>query len=681
MKTIINLIKNKVSLVTGLILMSILSYGQMTLTTTGVAVTQNFNSIGNTATASLPSGFRLGQNVAYSSGVSNTTVAAGTSGAGIIATTGGYYNFGDGVNSLSTDRSVGVLTSSGFISPRDLMLQIQNNTGGIVTDLALTFKYEKYRSGTRMFDIKFFVGTDGSTWTPLTSGDQNYPADANNTTVSNPPTSITKNINVTGLNITNGGFYYLKWSIIGNGGSSNGQALGLDDISVTPTTPQPSISISSIPNFSTIGGVTAPIQSYTVSGANLIQNLTIQPFNSNFEISTDGVNFSAGAILLTQSGGVVNPTTIYVKMVPTTVGTFTGSISHSSSGATLQTQNLTGNVVPSTWYSVASGNINGNAVWSSTPTGAPDPIAYSKFRTDVSLIIQNGHTIALPASLASTNVKDLTINSGGKLWRNSSSTANMVYLNVYGNIINNGEIGNGTTFDACGFNIEGNCSVQGTGIFNLGRVRKNTTSPISSLTIQTDSVNVRFPGLALYNAADNTSLTVTVPTGKKLLLPQGEFSLTSTNGTGNNSNMIVSVNGTFTALGSGTSYIINLSTLSIPTAPVDNINPCSFTMNNGSKVSIRNLDIRQTTVSNLNINGGNLSIFGTMRVFAGSVATNNCLTIENGGNLLSGTGFTYPYVPSGGVVTGNVKVKKQEIQVSGNITFGPHRFQTQLLTP
>jgi len=142
MKTIINLIKNKVSLVTGLILMSILSYGQMSLTTTGVAVTQNFNSIGTTATASLPSGFRLGQNVAYSSGVSNTTVAAGTSGAGIIATTGGYYNFGDGVNLSSTDRSVGVLTSSGFTSPRDLMLQIQNNTGGIVTDLSLTFKYE-----------------------------------------------------------------------------------------------------------------------------------------------------------------------------------------------------------------------------------------------------------------------------------------------------------------------------------------------------------------------------------------------------------------------------------------------------------------------------------------------------------------------------------------------------------
>lgn len=677
MKTIINYLQSKSVWVTGILLMlSIISYGQMSLTTSGVAVVQNF-TIGSTATASLPNGFRVGQNVAFTSGALATTVAAGTTGTGILTSTsgGGYYNFANGITASATDRSVGFLTTGTFTSPRDLMLQVQNNTGGNVTDIAVSFDYEKYRSGTRAFNMTFFRSADGVTWTAVNSGDQNYAADVSNTTIFNPPTSITKNTNVTGLSIPNGGFYYFKWTMTGVGGSTNGQAIGIDNVSVMATVPTPSISISSIPNFSTIGGVIAPIQSYTVSGANLIQNISIQPFNANFEISTDGTNFSAGAVVLTQTGGVVNSTTIYVKMIPTSIGTFTGSISHSSSGAVLQTQNLTGNVVPSTWYSVASGNINGNNVWSTTQTGSPDPIAYSKFRPDVSLIIQNGHTIALPSSLAATNVKDLTINSGGKLWRNSSSTANMIYLNVYGNIVNNGEIGNGTTFDACGFNIEGNCTVQGSGIFNLGRVRKNTSSLTSTLTIQTDSVNIRFPGLGLYNAFDNTSFTVTVPTGKKLLLPQGEFSLNSTNGTGNNSNMSLVVNGTFTALGSGASFIINLNTLSTPTVPVDNTNPCSFTMSNTSKVSIRNLDIRQTAVSNFNINGGSLSIFGTMRVFAGTVATNNCLTIENGGNLLSGTGFSYPYVPSGGVVTGNVKIKK-----TGNSSFGEYNFWSSPIT-
>ena len=678
MKTTINYLKSRVTLVTGLILlMSVFSYGQMSLTTSGVAVLQNF-TIGSTATAPLPAGFKFGQNVAYTSGVGATTLAAGTTGIGVLTSTsaGGYYNFANGLTATATDRSVGFLTTGSFLSSRDLMLQVQNNTGGNVTDIAISFDYEKHRSGTRAFNMTFFRSSDGITWTSVNSGDQSYAADANNTTISNPPTSVTKNVNVTGLSIPNGGFIYFKWTYTGVAGSTNAQAIGIDNVSVTATVPTPAISISSIPNFTTIGGVTAPTQTYTVAGANLTQGITLTPSNSNFEISTDGVSFGITPIIIPQVSGTINPTLIYVRMSPTTVGTFTGSIIHSSSGAVTQTQNLTGNVVPSTWYSVASGNINGAAVWSSTPSGSPDPIAYSKFRTDVSLIIQSSHVIALPASLAATNVKDLTINSGGKLWRNSSSTANMVYLNVYGNIINNGEIGNGTTFDANGFNIEGNCNVQGTGIFNLGRVRKNTTSVTSTLTIQTDSVNIRFPGLGLYNAIDNTSFTVTVPTGKKLLLPQGEFSLTSANGTGNNSNMLVTVNGTFTALGSGTSYVINLNTLSTAIAPIDNTNPCSFTLNNNSKVTLRNLDVRQSSVSNLNINvGGSLTILGNMRVFAGSITTNNGLTIENGGNLLSGTGFSYPYVPSGGVVTGNVKIKK-----TGNTAYGEYNFWSSPIT-
>jgi len=674
MKITLNYLK-KSFLATGLMLLNIFCYGQMSITAPGVAVLQNF-TIGSTATSALPSGFKFGQNVAYSSGVGATTVAAGTTGTGIISTTGGYYNFANGVTLTSTDRSVGFLNSGTFTTSRDLMLQIQNNTGGVISDLAITFDYEKYRSGTRSFTWTFFRGSDGSTWTAVNSGDQVYAADANNTTVSNPPTSITKNINITGLSIPNGGFYYFKWTFTGLLGSTNGQAIGVDNVSITATAPTPAISLSSIPNFTTIGGVTAPTQTYTVNGANLTQGITVAPTNANFEISTDGLSFGSTPIVIPQVSGTINPTLIYVRMIPTSVGTFTGSITHTTLGAISQTQNLTGNVVPSTWYSVASGNINGASVWSATPSGSPDPIAYSKFRSDVSLIIQSGHIVTLPASLAATNVKDLTINSGGKLWRNSSSTANMVYLNVYGNITNNGEIGNGTTFDAVGFNIEGNCNFTGTGVHNLGRVRKNTSSIISTLTISTDSINIRFPGLGLYNAFDNTQFNVVIPTGKKLSLPNGEFSLCSTNGTGNNSNMNLIINGELTALGSGTSYLINLNPTSLPALPIDNTNSSNITIGNVGKLKIKNLDIRQTSVMSFNINsGGNVYVYGNMRIFAGSLTTNNGLTIENGGNLLSGTGFTYPYTPSGGSVVGNVKVKKV-----GDTNYGMYNYWSSPIT-
>jgi hypothetical protein len=363
-------------------------------------------------------------------------------------------------------------------------------------------------------------------------------------------------------------------------------------------------------------------------------------------------------------------------MVPTSVGTFTGSITHTTLGGITQTQNLTGSVIPSLWYSVASGNINGSTVWSSTPTGSPDPTAYSKFRSDVSLIIQSGHIVALPASLAATNVKDLTINSGGKLWRNNSLSTNMIYLNVYGNITNNGDIGNGTTFDAIGINIEGNCNFTGIGNHNIGRLRKNTSSLTSTITISTDSIVVRFPGLGLYNASNNTQFNVVIPTGKKLLIPSGEFSLCSTNGTGNNSNMNLTVNGELTALGSGASYLINLNPTSSPTSPIDNTNSSTLNIGSAGKLTVKNLDIRQTSVMSFTINsGGNVYVYGNMRLFAGSINTNNGLTIENGGNLLSGTGFAYFYVPSGGNIVGNVKIKK-----NGDTNYGVYNYWSSPIT-
>ena len=656
---------------------------QISIVTPGAAVTQNFNSMGSLAAAPLPTGFRFNTTGNYSTGTTVTTQAAGTSGTGVLTgtSTAGNYNFANGITATSTDRCIGFLTSGSFLSPREILVQIQNNTGTTITDLALSWNYEKYRSGTRQYNWTFFRGSDGLTWTATNSGDQVYIADANNTTISNPPASTNKSINITGLSIPNGSFYYFRWVYTGLAGSTNSQAIGIDDFSVTATVPTPAISISSIPNFSTISGVSAPIQTYTVSGANLTNNITLQPFNSNFEISTDGTNFTAGVIVLPQSGGVVNSTLIYVKMIPTSVGTFTGSISHNSTGATNQTLNLSGSVVPSTWYSVASGNINGPSVWSSTPTGAPDPIAHTKFRTDVSLIIQNGHTILL-STFPTNNVKNLTIQTGAKLWRNSSSTANMVYLNVYGNITNNGEIGNGTTFDANGFNIEGNCTIQGTGIFNMGRVRKSTNTTNSSLTIMTDSVNIRFPGLALYNNFDNTTFDVIVPQGKRLLLPTGEFSTNSTNGTGNTAIMNLTISGTFTGLGIGNSVAINLNPSSIPTAPVDNLISSNITINSTGRVTLRNLDVRQTLVMNVTINsGGTLTITGFMRVFAGTINSNGGLIIENGANLFSGTGFTYPYTPSGGTISGNVKIKKQGDFAFTNYNFWSSPINNSTLQP
>ena len=64
----------------------------------------DFNALGNSSGATLPTGFRIGSN--WSSGSSVTTQAAGTSGTGAInsSSSGGCYNYGNGVTATATDR-------------------------------------------------------------------------------------------------------------------------------------------------------------------------------------------------------------------------------------------------------------------------------------------------------------------------------------------------------------------------------------------------------------------------------------------------------------------------------------------------------------------------------------------------------------------------------------------------
>jgi endonuclease I len=207
-------------------------FGQISITATGTAFTQNFDGIGSSATSTLPSGFKIGTD--WSTGTAATTLAAGSTGAGVLTTTagGGVYNYANGVNASSTDRAVGFLTSNSFSSPRSIVLKITNNTGATVTALDIAFDYEKYRNHTRGTDWTFF---HGSTVTPSTAealGNQSYAADAA-VAILNPPTTISKSLTLTGLSIATSTDYYLRWTYTGVGGSSNSQGIAIDNFSVT----------------------------------------------------------------------------------------------------------------------------------------------------------------------------------------------------------------------------------------------------------------------------------------------------------------------------------------------------------------------------------------------------------------------------------------------------------------
>lgn len=354
---------------------SAITFGQVSVT--NFPYSQNFDGIGNTATAVLPSGFKLGANTADFTAAANTvatTQAAGTSGTGALTgtSTGGAYNFASGVTASTTDRAVGFLTSGGFTSPRDIFFAFTNNTGNVLSTLNITFDYEKYRTGSRAFDWTFFHGsTATSVSTAATDGNQSYAADAANA-VLNPSTSISKTISLTGLSIANGTTYYLRWRYTGSGGSTNSQGLGIDNIvisstvSTNPALSATPVSISGL-NYTENNGPSAAT-SYNLSGINLTpdsDNITVTA-PTNFEVSTTANGTFTDNLLVPYTGGSLAATPIFVRLK---AGLTTGSYGGASTFVT-----NTGGGASSAAIVAVTGTVNA-PIGSFTPIGTARTLA------------------------------------------------------------------------------------------------------------------------------------------------------------------------------------------------------------------------------------------------------------------------------------------------------------------
>jgi hypothetical protein len=314
----------------------------LTLWNAGIRESQDFNGIGTSGTASLPSGIKIGTATTFSD-AGNTTVttrAYGTTGTGAVTGTssGGAINWANGVTASSADRSLGFLSASTYLSPRQIYLPIINNTGSTITALTITYDIEKYRSGSSAFDINFFSSTDGTNWTAQTSGDQNYPADANNTTINNPPTSTSKSLTITGLTFTNGSTYYVRWQYAGSGGSSNAQGLGIDNITVAVPTITGAATAAA---FTTTYGTASTAQSFSVSGGELSANL-VATAQTGFEVATTENGTYQSSVSFTPSSGSASGTVwVRLKSDAAVSGTYnsTTAVALTSTGAT--TVNIT----------------------------------------------------------------------------------------------------------------------------------------------------------------------------------------------------------------------------------------------------------------------------------------------------------------------------------------------------
>jgi hypothetical protein len=200
---------------------------------------QNFDGMTTSNTAALPANWRFfnGFNPTWGGVAIMTAVSqnAGTSGTGVVSSSsaGGNYLWVDGVLASGTDKAIGFLSSGGAPSPRSIMMSYTNDTGYDLASFTASWDYEKYRSGTRAFDWTFFASTDGTNWSAVSDGNQSYSSDANNATVSNPASSISKSATFS-ASVANGTTLYLRWTYTGVGGSSNAQGLAIDNFSLVP---------------------------------------------------------------------------------------------------------------------------------------------------------------------------------------------------------------------------------------------------------------------------------------------------------------------------------------------------------------------------------------------------------------------------------------------------------------
>jgi DNA/RNA endonuclease G (NUC1) len=204
--------------------------------------TQNFDGMGTSATATLPTDFRVDKPSTVRT--VGTFAAAGTTtnfaGGANLSTTAsnGIYNFGSGTNTTGPDRALGFLSSGTATQSGNLYAQLVNNTGGALTGLQISYDVEKYRNGSNAngFRIQMFYSADGSTWTNAGSDFlTSFAADANNNGFATAPGATVSIVNKTlNVSVPDGTNLYLAWnySVAATSITTNAQALAIDNISI-----------------------------------------------------------------------------------------------------------------------------------------------------------------------------------------------------------------------------------------------------------------------------------------------------------------------------------------------------------------------------------------------------------------------------------------------------------------
>lgn len=300
------------------------------------------------------------------------------------------------------------------------------------------------------------------------------------------------------------------------------------------------------------------------------------------------------------------------------------------------------------YISVATGPWNTLSTWkvydgvsvASSPAAAAAPGAANR------VWVRGGTTVTAVFG-AIYRCAELFVEAGGRLYNNNMVATNLSYVQVYGvaptytgQIVVDGEIGNGATLDGISLSPDGaNISLSGSGTVNLARIRKTeVTHPTTGASLVTSNftigmnVNLRFStgtNTMLYNGCGAASnFHVTINAGATV-------SLLGAGGTGN-----VSIDGLAgaDAMNLGGSITVNGSLIipGIYYATTNNTSAtyeCRLTIGTGGYVRASQISALNSGVAwhRLIVNaGGTLELTGTPLVWPAYGTTNNQYNFDPG---------------------------------------------------
>ena len=331
------------------------AYSQVNLTTANPIYNQNFDALISTGTATWANDTTIASWYAARS-VAGVVTLRSNNGTG---NSGGLQSFG-----TTADRALGGL-GSGSNGANAWGLRLKNTTGNNLSALTVSYIGEQWRNGgnTNVNKLEFSYTISS---TPITSVSNN-PTDSSYIKVANldftspvigataaaldgnvAPNKTAISFTIAGLTIPNGSEIMIRWFDADDVGSDHG--IGIDDLTVTAgnstvTIPTIAITPSSLSGFSTTEGSPSTTKSYSITGSNLTDNITVTS-PTGYAISTNATTGFGSTLTLTQTGGTVVATTIYVRLTGAAQGSFTGNITHRSTGVAVEFVVLSGFVAP-----------------------------------------------------------------------------------------------------------------------------------------------------------------------------------------------------------------------------------------------------------------------------------------------------------------------------------------------